>query len=134
MESLTEEDLDRKLELCREVMKILDIVTPGYTVTRGIGWDYEISRKILNHFITCNSYIYVGLVLYELQAAEVIKARRLRCKGSILRRKLQLTLKNLQECISILEMCHPESIEYEISQAAKEETLVNLTKWISTLR
>ncbi|XP_021965910.1 SET domain-containing protein SmydA-8 [Folsomia candida] len=109
LESLTEEDLDRKLELCREVMKILDIVTPGYTVTR-------------------------GLVLYELQAAEVIKARRLRCKGSILRRKLQLTLKNLQECISILEMCHPESIEYEISQAAKEETLVNLTKWISTLR
>lgn len=76
--------------------------------------------------------------MYELQAAEVIKARRLqemrKCTAAILRRKLQLTLKNLQECISILELCHAGSIEYEISQAAKKETLVDLTKWISTLR
>jgi len=35
LEQLTTEDLDRKLELCREVLKVLDIVTPGYTVTRG---------------------------------------------------------------------------------------------------
>jgi hypothetical protein len=79
-----------------------------------------------------------GLVLYELQAAEVIKGRRLqemrKCTAPILRRKLQLTLKSLQECISILELCQPNSIEYEISQAAKTETLVDLNKWISTLR
>ena len=36
LESLTEDDLDRKLELCREVMKVLDIITPGHTVTRGM--------------------------------------------------------------------------------------------------
>lgn len=94
-------------------MKIIDIITPGYTVTR-------------------------GLVMYELQATEIIKARRLQILKKItpanLRRKLQLTQKTLQECIEVLQMCPPESIEYEISQAAKEETLADLIKWINSLR
>lgn len=76
--------------------------------------------------------------MYELQAAEIIKARRLqatrKCSPANLRRKLQLTHKVLQECITILEMCHEGSIEYEISQAAKSETLADLTKWISSLK
>jgi len=79
-----------------------------------------------------------GLILYELQAAEVIHARRLHDTRKItapnLRRKLQLTLKTLKEAITILEFCYPESIEYEISQAAKAETLPELIKWINNLK
>lgn len=84
-------------------------------------------------------FIYLsGLILYELQAAEVMYARRLqalrKCTAANLRRKLQLTLKTLKEAIEILELCHPTSIEYEISQAAKKETLVDLNKWINSLK
>jgi hypothetical protein len=57
-----------------------------------------------------------------------------KCTAPNLRRKLQLTLKNLKEAITILEFCHPASIEYEISQAAKQETLVELNKWINNLK
>lgn len=76
------------------------------------------------------------MVLYELQAAEIIHVRRLqdKLKPPILRRKLQLTLKTLKDAIAILEMSHPSTIEYEIAQSAKKETLVDLTKWINLLK
>ncbi|CAL8135441.1 unnamed protein product [Orchesella dallaii] len=111
LQNLSPADLDRKLALCREVLDVLDALTPGYTITR-------------------------GMVLYELQAAEIIHVRRLQAtlKPHILRRKLQLTLKTLKDAIAILEMSPTSTIEYEIAQSAKKETLVDLTKWISLLK
>ncbi|ODM90870.1 Protein msta, isoform A [Orchesella cincta] len=111
LQNLSPTDLDRKLALCREVLDVLDVLTPGYTITR-------------------------GMVLYELQAAEIIHIRRLQAnlKPPILRRKLQMTLKTLKDAIAILEMSATSTIEYEISQSAKKETLVDLTKWISLLK
>lgn len=76
------------------------------------------------------------MILYELQAAEIIHVRRLqdKMKPSVLRRKLQLTLKTLKDAIAIMEMSHPSTIEWEIAQSAKKETLVELMKWISLLK
>lgn len=114
MDQLSSADLERKLELCREVIKVLDVVTPGCTITR-------------------------GLVLYELQAAEIMVARRciesgVKLNKGILRRKLLVIIKILEESISILELAHISTSEYLMAQEAKKDTLVALNKWISSLK
>lgn len=110
LHEMSHQDAIRKLELCNEVLKILNILTPGMTVVR-------------------------GNVLYELQAAEVLICRNMlesgKCSKALIKRRIQNALKNLNEAIEIFEICYPMRM---LAESAKSTTLVELKSWISSLK
>ncbi|CAG7786915.1 unnamed protein product [Allacma fusca] len=113
IQELHESELEKKLVLCQEVLEILDRVTPGYTITR-------------------------GLILYELQATEILMSRRLfetrKFSKALLKRRLEGTVKILMEAIDILSFAHESTPEYAMAAAAKAETLIDLRRWINILK
>src|SRR5438876_151541 len=102
---LNQDDLERKLSLCNQVLNVLDKITPGYNISRG--W-----------------------ALYELQAAELTICRRIFEEDnftiSVLRKRLVSAMKILLEAIKIFEFSDSSSVEYLIAQSAKQETLPGL--------
>lgn len=110
LHEMSQQEAHRKLELCQEVLKILNVLTPGMTVVR-------------------------GNILYELQAAEVLICRNLlesgKCSKALIRRRVQNALKTLNEAIDIFEICYPMRM---LAESAKSTTLMELKGWLSSLK
>ncbi|CAL8087894.1 unnamed protein product [Orchesella dallaii] len=110
LHELSQQEAYRKLELCHEVLKALDLLTPGMTVVR-------------------------GNILYELQAAEVLICRNLlesgKCSKALIKRRVQNALKTLVEAIQIFEICDPMKM---LAENAKATTLIELKGWLNSLK
>lgn len=110
LHQMSQQEAHRKLELCQEVLKILNVLTPGMTVTR-------------------------ANILYELQAAEVLICRNLlesgRCSKALIRRRVQNALKTLEEAITIFQICYPMRM---LAESAKTSTLMELKGWLTSLK
>ncbi|XP_063701599.1 SET domain-containing protein SmydA-8-like [Culicoides brevitarsis] len=91
--------LERKLDLCREVLKVLDIIEPGKTRSR-------------------------GMILYEMHAVMVLLAqsafRQKVIYGLVLKKRLNEAADVLAEAVDILSLEDPASTEGQIALQAKE--------------
>lgn len=80
----------------------------------------------------------LGLVLYELQASEIILSRRVfesrKFSRALLKRKLESTLKILTEAVDILSLAHSSTPEYTVAMSAQAETLPDLKRWINIVK
>lgn len=110
LHEMSQQEAHRKLELCQEVIRILNVLTPGMTVVR-------------------------GNILYELQAAEVLICKTLlesgKCSKALIRKRIQNALNTLNEAIEIFEICHPMRM---LAESAKSATLVELKNWLASLK
>lgn len=97
--NLTDEQLRRKEEYCRDVLKVVSILEPGLSRIRGV-------------------------IMYELHAPVMILATRMLEKQEItnneLRKRLRETVKLLKESEEILLLEPEGSKEYEMAIAAKD--------------
>lgn len=91
--------LERKLELCREVLKVLDVTEPGKTRAR-------------------------GMILYEMHAVKVLLAqsafRQKIINELVLKKRLKEAVEFLQEAEDILSLEDPQSTEGLIAIQAKQ--------------
>ncbi|XP_055542478.1 SET domain-containing protein SmydA-8 [Wyeomyia smithii] len=100
MSELPDTLLERKVELCKDVLKILNVFEPGKSRAR-------------------------AMVLYELHAPIVLLAKSNLSRGKLevneFKKKLELAIELLQECATILEWedsCTSEGILARISKQA----------------
>lgn len=91
--------LERKLEICRDVIKVLDITEPGKTRAR-------------------------GMILYEMHAVLILLAqsafRQKVIYGLVLKKRLKEAAEFLQEAVDILSLEDLQSTEGQIAIQAKE--------------
>ncbi|XP_066992473.2 uncharacterized protein [Anabrus simplex] len=103
--------LERKVELCRDLLAVLDVVKPGYTRIK-------------------------GMTLYELHAPLMILARSQLQQGLIddkaLRAKLEEAADILQQAANILKLEEPCTAEGSVGLIA-EQSLVQLRMSIDSL-
>lgn len=99
LHDLSDVMLERKIELCRQVLDTLNAIHPGKTRCR-------------------------AMVLYELHAPLVLTARLAYAagvlKGEALKGKLLEAVDLLEECTSILEWEDSNTVEYTIGRIGKE--------------
>ena len=107
MQDLSQDHLARKVELCREVLSVLDIIEPGKTRSR-------------------------ALILYEIYSSIVLLARH-QLNGEQLKLKLQEAYGYLKECANILEFEDETSSEGRIYEHIYSMTLDQLKTLISTV-
>lgn len=107
MQDLSQELLARKIELCREVLSVLDIIEPGKTRSR-------------------------ALILYEIYSCIVLLAR-LQLGGKDLKLKLEEAYGYLKECANILEFEDEQSSEGRIYEHIYSITLDQLKSLIATV-
>lgn len=104
---LTDAQLMRKEELCKEILKIFDVIEPGYTRLRGV-------------------------TLYELHAPIMILTTRNFEKQTIskteLRHKLKEVIRYLEEASEILSF-EPETCSEGIMGVAAKDALVRIRDW-----
>lgn len=105
--------LERKVDLCRDVLRVLDVVEPGLSRSR-------------------------AMVLYELHAPLIMLAQSAfgrgeeKRDGKTLKQQLEEAAAILEECGSILEWEDPTSPEGILSNVAKQ-SLLQLRQSIATL-
>ncbi|XP_018323549.1 SET domain-containing protein SmydA-8-like [Agrilus planipennis] len=104
---LTDEQLTRKREICREIMKIFDIIEPGYTRLRGVTL-YELHAPIM--ILTTRQYEQEDITKSEL------------------RRRLKEVVKCLEQANIILGSESPSSAEGMMGIAAKD-ALEKIRNW-----
>ncbi|XP_037040475.1 SET domain-containing protein SmydA-8-like [Bradysia coprophila] len=110
LHEMSQSDTHRKLELCQEVLKILDVLSPGYSTSR-------------------------GSILYEIQAAEVLLSRNIlesgKCSKTLIRKRLQNSLEKLDESIAIFDLSFPMRM---LGESAKTSTRFELISFIKALK
>ncbi|CAH0392289.1 unnamed protein product [Bemisia tabaci] len=103
--------LERKVELCQQILSVLDVIEPGYSRMR-------------------------GMILYELHVPMMLFARSRYQYGEIddatLRRRLEEVAKILEEAVAILSLEDPTMGEGIVAQMA-QESLGQLRASIATL-
>ena len=99
IEDLPDLLLERKVELCNQLMEVLDVIEPGFSRIRGI-------------------------TLYELHAPLMILARNLYTSGAIskdeFRKKLQEAIDTLGKSVEILKNEVPDSNEGQLGLMAQQ--------------
>uniref|UniRef100_A0A336KMW1 CSON012778 protein n=1 Tax=Culicoides sonorensis TaxID=179676 RepID=A0A336KMW1_CULSO len=99
MSELPDVLLERKLELCRDLLKVFDIIEPGITRSR-------------------------GMILYEMHAVMVLLAqsayRQKVIYGLVLKKRLNEAAEVLEKALNILSVEDPDSQEGMIAIQAKE--------------
>lgn len=103
--------LERKIELCRQLLDVADVVEPGYTRLRAMTL-YEIHAPLLN---CAKSQYRVGVL-----------------KEEALRGKLEEAARYLEEAAAILRLEDPNSLEGMLGRMS-EESLVQLRASIESL-
>lgn len=106
IDELGDDLLIRKQEICEEIMKIFNIIEPGYTRLRGV-------------------------TLYEMHAPLMILLTRQferHCTKSVLRNKLKKVLKCLDEACTILSF-EPETSPEGIMGVAAKDALIRIRDW-----
>lgn len=122
------------MELCQEVLKTLDVLSPGYSTSRG--------NRVRFLSLTANTFqlnlftpILSGSILYELQAAEVLLSKHIlesgKCSLSLIRKRLQNSLEKLDESINIFELSYPMRM---LGEAAKASTRFELISFMKALK
>lgn len=91
--------LEHKIDLCQQLMRVLDTVHPGKTRARALLM-YELHAPLVQ---TARSAFQVGLL-----------------SGEPLRQKLQKAIDLLKECSAILEWEDPSTVEATVAQLAKD--------------
>lgn len=91
--------LEHKIDLCRQLMRVLDTVHPGQTRARALLM-YELHAPLMQ---TARSAFQVGLL-----------------SGESLRQKLQMAIELLKECATILEWEDPSTVEASVAKLAKD--------------
>lgn len=114
MEDLPDLILERKVELCEQLLEVLDVVEPGYSRIRGITY-------------------------YELHSPLLILARNQYSAGMInkeqLRRRLQQAIDCLGESAKILKgepSCTLEGQLYQVARQAHEQLSSNIDMLVET--
>ena len=107
MQELSQDQLTHKVELCREVLSVLDIIEPGKTRSR-------------------------ALIFYEIYSCIVLLARR-QLSGEQLKLKLQEAYGYVKECANILEFEDATSSEGRIYEHIYSMTLDQMKSLISTV-
>lgn len=99
MSELPDVLLERKLELCRDVLRVLDVTEPGKTRAR-------------------------GMVLYEMHAVMVLLAqsafRQKVIYGLVLKKRLNEAAEILEQAVDILSLEDPDSTEGVIAMQANQ--------------
>ena len=113
-DEMTDEQFKRKLQLCEEVLQILDKIMPGQ------------SRKR-------------GMIKYELHLPLVMMTNRHLQKGpgcgvspDILKSNLKKGLDHLKESLAILAHEPPGSFESKIVEGSKD-SVTQLEQWVDTV-
>ena len=112
--SLTNDQLERKLGLCREVLGVLDVIMPGQSRMRGV-------------------------MMYELHLPLVLLANRQLQRGpgggadpAKIKANLKQGLQFLKQGMEILKLQPEGSFESKIVAGA-EHSVVELEKWVQTI-
>ncbi|KAK9883473.1 hypothetical protein WA026_001649 [Henosepilachna vigintioctopunctata] len=104
---LSDEFLTRKIEICKEIMKIFNVIEPGLTKLRGV-------------------------TLYELHAPLMILLTRHFERGLLTKTEIKIKLKEVVSCLiearNILELEPKISAEGTMGTAAKE-ALLQIKDW-----
>ncbi|EFA08507.1 SET domain-containing protein SmydA-8 [Tribolium castaneum] len=106
IDELSDEVLTRKLEICEEIIKVFNVIEPGFTRLRGV-------------------------TLYEMHAPLMVLLTRQferHCTKSELRSKLKKVLKCLEEASVILGY-EPESSPEGMMGVAAKDALVKIRDW-----
>lgn len=90
--------LEHKIDLCLQLMRVLDIVHPGKTRARALLM-YELHAPLVQ---TARSAFEVGLL-----------------SGAPLRQKLQKAIDLLKECAAILKWEDPSTVEATVAELSK---------------
>lgn len=102
LQDLTDNLLEHKMNLCRAVLTVLNVLYPGKTRTR-------------------------AMLLYDLHAPIVLSAKISYATGLIedceLKSKLQEAIAMLEESTNILEWEDAESVEFNVAQIGKQSLL-----------
>lgn len=111
LQELPDVMLEHKIDLCRQVLNVLNVFQPGKTRAR-------------------------AMLLYELHAPLVLTARTAYVagvlQGEALKAKLQEAVDLLEECTTILEWEDTTTVEHNIAQIGKE-SLTQLKESIRTI-
>ncbi len=102
LQDLSDDLLEHKINMCRSVLNVLNVLYPGRTRTR-------------------------ALLLYDLHAPIVLSAKISHATGLFqdaeLKEKLEEAISLLQESTDILEWEDSHSVEYSIAQIGKQSLL-----------
>lgn len=105
LQELSDEQLQRKIDLCKDVMRVLDIFEPGKTRSR-------------------------AMLLYEMHGPIVVLSQSLFDKGKMdsetMKNRFEEVVAMLEECAEILEWEDPITPEGTLANLVKEE-IVKLT-------
>ncbi|CAG9864919.1 unnamed protein product [Phyllotreta striolata] len=107
IQELNEDQLERKIEICREVLEVLDVIEPGFTRIRGVTL-YELHAPLM--------------ILFTRQAAEKNLSK------SEFKRRLREIFNYLKEASVILQFEPKSSAEGKMGQAARE-ALKQVEEW-----
>lgn len=122
LEDLPDVVLEHKIEMCQLLLKILDVVEPGYSRMRGNYSSINENPFLLTAFLS-SIYFLPGMILYELHAPLLFIARNLWNNGAIdnagLKSKMIEASRILEESTEILAHEFGDSIEGQIATAAR---------------
>ncbi|KAJ6644603.1 SET domain-containing protein SmydA-8, isoform B [Pseudolycoriella hygida] len=104
LHEMSQSDAHRKMELCQEVLKILDILSPGNILYELQAAEVLLSRNILESG---------------------------RCPKTLMRKRLQNSLEKLDEAIIIFELSYPMRM---LAESAKMSTRLELIHFIKALK
>ncbi|KAK4012629.1 hypothetical protein OUZ56_024870 [Daphnia magna] len=111
LNTLTMEQLERKVSICQQLMAVADIVEPGLTRIRGV-------------------------TLYEMHAPMLLMARKIfeagHCTPTELKEKIETVRSILSEATKILSLEDPSSSEGAMGMAAVQ-SLCQIQRWILTM-
>lgn len=108
---MSDEELRRKMEICKEILKIFDVIEPGYTRIRGV-------------------------TLYELHAPVLILTTRQFERHLLSRHQLRARIREVVRCLEeaciILANEPPHSSEGMMSTAA-DDALIRMREWLTKI-
>ncbi|XP_057378366.1 SET domain-containing protein SmydA-8-like [Daphnia carinata] len=111
LNSLTMEQLERKISICQQMLSVANIVEPGLTRIRGV-------------------------TLYEMHAPMLLMARRTfeagQCTSAEFKEKIEAVRSILSEATRILSLEDPASTEGAMGTAAVQ-ALEQIQRWISSM-
>ena len=109
---LTTKQLERKKELCTEMMKVLDLLQPGRTSRRG---NYTYILK----YVFFSLKLFSGIILYEFHMALMLLGKMKLSSDPGAKKDLKKSLECLKESLDILKDESQDSFANKLYVGAK---------------
>ena len=130
LNTLSDQQLERKVAICRDLLAVSNVLEPGLTRLRGPSSIWV----CFLYFDSC--FIILGVTLYEMHAPMLVLARRTfeanKCTSSEFKEKIESVRLILAEATRILSLEDPASPEGAMGTAAVQ-ALDQIQRWITSL-